>query len=42
MQTNEEKPINTIQYAAGGLLILGACAVVWSITAVAKLVLRKR
>jgi len=40
MQT-EEKPLNIIQYAAGSLLILGACAVFCSIAAVAKLVLRK-
>jgi len=41
MQTTEEKPINMIQYTAGSLLILGACTVVCSIAAVAKLVLRK-
>ena len=42
MQTTEEKPINLIQYAAGSLLLLGACAVFCSIAAVAKLVLRKQ
>jgi hypothetical protein len=41
MQSTEEKPLNVIQYAAGGLLILGACAVFCSIMAVAKLVIRK-
>jgi hypothetical protein len=41
MQTAEEKPINLIQYAAGSLLLLGACAVFHSITTVAKLILRK-
>ena len=38
MQTNEEKPLTTIQYVAGSLLILGACAVVCSITTVAGLI----
>jgi len=42
MQTTEEQQLNTIQYAAGSLLILGACAVFCSIAAVAKLILRQR
>lgn len=42
MQTTEEKPINLIQYAAGSLLILGACVIFCSIAGVAKLMLRRK
>jgi len=35
MQTTEEKPISSLQYLAGSLLLLGVCGIICSITTVA-------